>query len=179
MNILVLSASPHKHGVSSTLVDSFIKACNDNNHNVKRFDLSFMKLHPCMACDKCKDTKKCIYNDDEALIMDEIGKCDLLVLATPIYYYGMSSQLKMVIDRFYIDEDIIRKNQKVCFITAMADDIRESIIPTNESYLAICNWLKWENVGIFNAFECLDVNDLNKTNYVCEIYDFASSIIKD
>ena len=53
MKIVVLSGSPHKHGTTSKLVDSFIAGAEAAGHEVVGFDTSFMKIHPCIACEKC------------------------------------------------------------------------------------------------------------------------------
>ena len=65
MKIVVLSGSPHKHGTTSKLVDSFISGAEEAGHEVARFDTAFMNVHPCIACDKCQEENgKCVFQDE-------------------------------------------------------------------------------------------------------------------
>ena len=105
-----------------------------------------------------------------------IADSDCIVFATPIYYYGICTQLKMVIDRFYAIEETIRKQQKTAFITAMADDNPETIKPANDHYRAIAGWLEWKDAGIVNAFSCTSVNDLNGTDYEEKAFELGKHI---
>ena len=100
MKIVVLSGSPHKHGTTSKLVDSFIAGAEAAGHEVVRFDTAFMKIHPCIACEKCHtEYGKCVFEDDMVQIGKSLANSDCVVLATPIYYYEMSGQLKTFLDR--------------------------------------------------------------------------------
>lgn len=99
-----------KNPKNCNIVESFIKGAEAAGNDVVRFDTAFMDVHPCIA------------------------------FVTPIYYYGLCAQLKTVIDRFYAIERKIRNGQKTVFISAMADDRPETVIPANDSYKAIVNW---------------------------------------
>ena len=177
MKIVVLSGSPHKHGTTSKLVDSFIAGAGEAGHEIVRFDTACMNIHPCIACEKChSENKECVFKDDMIKIGNDLADSDCVVLATPIYYYGICSQLKTVIDRFYAIEESIRRQQKTVFITAMADDNPETVKPANDSYRAAINWLGWHDAGIVNAFSCTTVDDLNSTDYEERAYNLGKSI---
>ena len=177
MKIVVISGSPHKHGTTSKLVDSFIAGAEAAGHEVVRFDTAFMKIHPCIACEKChSEYGKCVFEDDMIQIGQALANSDCVVLATPIYYYGICSQLKTVIDRFYAIEESIRKKQKTAFISAMADDDPKTVKPANDSYRAAVNWLEWNVVGIVNAFSCVSVNNLEGTDYEEKAYELGKNI---
>ena len=177
MKIVILSGSPHKHGTTSKLVDSFFKGAEEAGHEIVRFDTAFLKVHPCIACETCHGEKgACVFQDDMVGIGDALSESDCVVLATPIYYYGICSQLKTVIDRFYAIEPKIRRNQKAAFITAMADDVRESVNAANNSYRAAIGWLGWKDCGILNAFECSTPDDLEGTDYEQKAYELGKTI---
>ena len=112
--------------------------------------------------------------------MVEIGKelatSDVIAMVTPIYYYGVCTQLKVVIDRFYAIESKIRKNQKTVLITAMSDDRPETIIPTNDWYKAAIEWMEWKDAGIVNALGCTTVDDLNGKEDEKMAYDLGASL---
>ena len=78
MKIVVLSGSPHKHGTTSKLVDSFIAGAEAAGHEVVRFDTAFMKIHPCIACEKCHtEYGKCVFADDMVQIGNALANSGL------------------------------------------------------------------------------------------------------
>ena len=101
MKILVITGSPRKNGNSNFLVDNFIKGAQEKGHKVVRFDSAFKKVHPCIACNKCGMNGDCVFNDDFNFVRDNIVDADMVLFATPMYYFGISAQIKTVIDRFY------------------------------------------------------------------------------
>lgn len=124
MKIVVLTGSPHKDGTSNTLVSEFIRGAESNGHTIKRFDTPFLNIHPCIGCDHCGMSGPCVFNDDMPKILDAILEADMIVFATPIYYFGFSSQIKSAIDRFYSRNGSIQsKHLKSAFIaTAWNND---------------------------------------------------------
>lgn len=178
MKIVILSGSPHIQGTTAKLTDSFILGAKESGHEIVRFDTAFMDIHPCIACEKCheSETAKCVFQDDMVEIGEALATADCIAMVTPIYYYGICTQLKTVIDRFYAIEANIRKKQKTVLITAMADDDRKGIDPTNATYKAMIKWLEWENCGILNAFECTTPDDLAGTDYEENAYELGKSL---
>lgn len=178
MKVVVLSGSPHKNGTTAKLLESFIKGAEAAGNDVVRFDTAFMDVHPCIACDKCRTSQKaaCVYEDDMVKIGNELATADYIAFVTPIYYYGLCTQLKTVIDRFYAIDRKIRNGQKTVFISAMADDRPETVLPANDSYRAIVNWMEWTDAGIVNALNCSNASDLEGTNYEEEAYKLGNNI---
>lgn len=101
MKILVITGSPRKNGNSNTLAEHFIKGAKEAGHEVVRFDAAFKKVHPCIACNRCGMNGQCVFKDDFEFIRKHIADADLVAFATPMYYFGISAQIKTVIDRFY------------------------------------------------------------------------------
>ena len=177
MKIVVLSGSPHRHGSTARLVDCFLKGAEEAGHEAVRFDTAFLNVHPCNACDACQgENGKCVYQDDMQKVAEALAQSDCVVLATPIYYYGINAQLKTVIDRFYSIEASIRRNQKAAFITAMGDEDPDTVIPANESYRAIVSWMGWKDCGIVNAFDCSGPEDLKKADCEQKAYELGRDI---
>lgn len=98
-NILVISSSFRTGGNSDTLADEFIKGAQSSGHNVNKINLSGQIIVFCRGCLSCQKTQKCIIKDDAADIVAKMKAADILVFATPIYYYEMSGQLKTLLDR--------------------------------------------------------------------------------
>jgi len=97
--ILVLSSSPRKGGNSDTLCDQFIKGAEEAGHIAEKIQLHDKKIGFCIACYACRSTKACFQQDDMKEILDKMVQADVVVLATPIYYYTMNGQMKVMIDR--------------------------------------------------------------------------------
>lgn len=178
MKIVILSGSPHKNGTTAKLVNSFLQGAQSAGHEIVRFDTAFCKIHPCMACEAChaSEDAKCIYADDMVAIGEALASADCVALVSPIYYYGVCTQLKTAIDRFYAIEPAIRHHQKTVWITAMADDREETVEAANAWYRAATEWLEWQDCGIVNAFGCTTADDLDGTDCEQKAYDLGAGL---
>ena len=101
MGILIIESSPHRNGSSNMLVERFAEGARSSGHDVEIFDAAHRDIKPCLACDRCAETRKCIQKDDMGCLLDKMSSSDMVVFATPLYYFNMSAQLKTVIDRLY------------------------------------------------------------------------------
>lgn len=97
--ILVISTSPRKGGNSDRLADAFIQGAQEAGHTVEKIALRDQRLEFCKGCLSCVKTQRCVIKDDAAAIVSAMGAADVLVFATPVYYYGMSGQMKTMLDR--------------------------------------------------------------------------------
>ena len=99
MNILILSGSPRKGGNTELLVDAFAKGAMEH-HQVEIVSVRDYKVNPCMGCNACFKTNGiCAQKDDMSVIYEKMSQADMLVIASPVYFYGISAQLKAMIDR--------------------------------------------------------------------------------
>lgn len=97
--VLVLSASFRKHGNSDILCDQFIKGAQEAGNEVEKIFVNDKQIHFCRGCGVCNTTHKCIQKDDMAEILDKMVTADVIVMATPVYFYAMNGQMKTLIDR--------------------------------------------------------------------------------
>ena len=97
--ILLISTSPRMGGNSETLADVFIKGAEEAGHETKKICLYDKKIEFCKGCLGCQTTGKCILRDDAERIIAQMKAMDVLVFATPIYFYEMSGQMKTLLDR--------------------------------------------------------------------------------
>lgn len=97
--VLVISTSPRKGGNSDTLADFFIQGAQEQGHAVEKVTLFDKQIGFCKGCLTCQSTQKCIIQDDANAIIEKMKEADVLVFATPIYYYGLSGQMKTLLDR--------------------------------------------------------------------------------
>ncbi len=97
--VLVISASPRKGGNSDTLCDEFIHGAQEAGNEAEKVFLHGKKIGYCTGCGVCNSTHRCVQQDDMASILDKMVKTDVIVLATPVYFYAMDAQMKTLIDR--------------------------------------------------------------------------------
>ena len=116
--VLILSASPRKGGNSDLLCDQFAKGAEEAGHQVEKLRVQEKKIAPCLACYGCRNTGVCVQKDDMAEILEKMVKADVLVLATPVYFYSMDGQLKTLIDRTLPRYTEIRDKEVYLFGTA-------------------------------------------------------------
>lgn len=97
--ILVISTSPRKGGNSDVLADAFIRGAQEAGHLVEKISLPGKTIGFCQGCLACQHTQRCVIHDDADAIAQQMLTADVLVFATPIYYYGMCGQMKTMLDR--------------------------------------------------------------------------------
>lgn len=177
MNIVVLEGSPHKNGSSNMLAGQFIKGAEEAGHSVTVLDAAHMDMHPCLGCEHCGMDDECAYKDDNVFIRDALLSSDMVVFVTPIYYFGMSAQLKMVIDRFYsYTTKLSGKHLKAVLITA-AWDSNDDVMPyTAEHYKKLCRYMHFENVGMILGTGCGTPSMTQGTKHMKDAYELGKSL---
>ena len=94
--VLIISGSPRKGGNSDILCDEFAKGAKEAGHQVEKVRLQELTVKSCMACYACKKTSACVQKDDMTELLEKLISADVLVLATPVYFYSMDGQMKDV-----------------------------------------------------------------------------------
>lgn len=120
--VQVLSGSPRKGGNSDLLCDEFTRGALESGHQVEKIRVSTQKIHPCSACYFCRQhSGECVHKDDMAALLQKMIDADVLVLASPVYFYSVDAQLKAVIDRT-VARWLEVKNKEFYYIVTMADE---------------------------------------------------------
>ena len=148
MNILILSGSPRKNGNTDLLVEAFSKGASEKHH-VDVVSVHDYKVSPCMGCNTCftSEGNTCVQKDDMSFIYDKLANADMLVIASPVYFYGLSAQLKAVIDRCHNpirDTFHIRKAALILVGAASLPELFDSILT---QYQLCLNFFHIEDVG--------------------------------
>lgn len=120
--VLIISGSPRKGGNSDILCDRFMEGAKEAGNAVEKVFLHDYEISPCMACYGCRGTKKCVQMDDMERILDKMVEADVLVLATPVYFYSMDGLLKTMIDRTLPRYTEIRDKDVYLIATAAAGE---------------------------------------------------------
>ena len=121
--ILVVSASPRKGGNSDLLCDEFIKGAESSGHRVEKVFVNDMDINYCRGCGACENTHKCAQKDDMADILDKIVSSNVVVLASPVYFYTVSGQMKTFIDRCIPKYKEITEKEFYFIVTAATKDV--------------------------------------------------------
>jgi len=101
--ILLMMGSPRKDGNSATLAKQVAAGAEAAGAEVESFYLHGMNIHPCTACDACREErdKDCVIDDDMETLYPKLRQADALVIASPIYWFTVSAQTKLFMDRWY------------------------------------------------------------------------------
>jgi multimeric flavodoxin WrbA len=103
--ILIINGSPIKNGNTATLVKWFVEGARAQGADVEIVNAAFLKYKSsgCISCRKCQKIKEylCVIKDEAQPVLGKMAKADVIVMATPLYFYGPSAQLKLVMDRMF------------------------------------------------------------------------------
>lgn len=99
VTVLGISGSPHRHGNTETLLDSFLDGAKAAGASVEKVILKDLDYSPCRGCNVCHRNGECVVKDDATVLYDRILAADCIVLASPIYTMGITAELKGLIDR--------------------------------------------------------------------------------
>ena len=99
VSVLGISGSPHRHGNTETLLDSFLDGATNVGATVEKVVLRDLNYSPCRGCNACHKTGDCVVKDDAIALFEKVLKCDCLAIASPIYTMGITAELKGFIDR--------------------------------------------------------------------------------
>lgn len=137
-NVVVISSSLRNGSNSEILAKEFVRAASFKN-NVEYISLKNISLKFCIGCLACQRTGKCVINDDVRHYLEKISNADIIVFATPIYYYGMSGQLKTFLDR--LNPLYVKHNnfKEIYLLASCADDSPSAI---NKTIVALNGWIE-------------------------------------
>ncbi len=177
MKVLIITGSSHKNGTTAYLTEQFIKGAEEAGHEIFRFDSADKEVHPCIACEKCHgDTPECVFKDDMQELNPHLIEADAVVLVSPIYYYGMSAQIKAVIDRFYANDAFLHGGKKAVLMVTMADTSTETANGAAASFRGMTKYLEWEIAGTVIAVNCMTQDMIRNTVYPKQAYELGRSL---
>lgn len=182
MKILILTGSPRSKGTTSLLADEFAKGAKEAGHEVVRFDTGILNIRPCIGCHHCQKngTNKCVSDDAMTRLYPEILSADLIAFVTPVYYFGISTQLKTAIDRFFSINKKIRKFPKKAVLLAACGDKQEwAMDPLKLHYETLCRYLRFEDMGQVLAYSCHEREDMENSKYPEMAIELGRSLVED
>jgi len=174
MNIIILNGSPRPKGNTAAMVAAYRDGAESVGHTVTVFDVCRMKIAGCLACEYCHTTapRTCVQKDDMQKIYPALDEADMIVLASPIYYHGLSGQLACAIHRIYASSYPRRLKKAALLLSSGSKSVYDGAIYT---YLhSFLGWLHLEDTGIFTA-----AGDENKSPELLERLRTAGAALTD
>lgn len=148
-NIAVIVGSPRKNGNTEILADAFIEGVRSSGNTVEKISIIGKKIGGCIGCDACyRDAEhRCIQHDDMEECYRLLSAADVIVIATPIYFYGVSSQLKAMIDRLHNPVRGSFKVKKLGLLAVCADETESVFDSVLTMYKATLSYFSLEDGG--------------------------------
>lgn len=176
-NILILSGNPRKGGNSDLLCDAFSEGARHAGHVVEKIYIHEQNVGFCKACYACKKNGVCIQNDDVAAILKTMVNADVIVLATPVYYYSMSGQMKTLIDRtlprYYTD----KISDKDFYFIATAAEEKSTMERTVDGLHGFTECLPGAKVkGIILGAEVYEKGEIKTKAAMLEAYKMGENV---
>lgn len=175
--VLIISASPRKGGNSDTLCNQFMKGAMDAGHQVEKIRLSEHKINYCLGCGVCNKTHQCIQKDDMSDLLNKMVESDVIVMATPVYFYTMNGQMKTFIDRTVPRYTEI-SHKDFYFILAAADtdmSMMQKTIEAFRGFSADCLEDAHEK-GIIYGLGAWQIGEIQGTHAMDEAYQMGKNI---
>lgn len=176
-NVLILSSSPRKGGNSDTLCDQFKKGAEKIGSQVEKIRLAEMKIDYCFACYAYKKLRHCVKQDDMEQIISKMRSADVIVLATPVYFYTMCAQMKTMIDRTLGGAQKAGLENKEFYLIATAADGKAAMERTIDGLRGYLECLPGaKEMGVIYGAGAWQLGDIQNNPAMQEAYQMGKSI---
>jgi len=174
--VLILSGSPRKNGNSDILCDQFAKGAVEAGHQVEKIRVAEKTVGYCRACYACRDTGICAIKDDMTEIMQKMIDCDVMVLASPVYFYSIDAQLKAVIDRSVARWTEVQ-NKEFYYIATAADEDISSADTTLACFRGYADCVEGaKEMGAICGMGVYEKGEINNKAAMIEAYEMGKKV---
>ena len=175
--VLILSGSPRKGGNSDLLCDEFMRGAIEAGNEVEKIRIAEKKIGCCSACYYCRTSGGvCAKKDDMTEILQKMIDADVIVFASPVYFYSIDAQLKTVIDRTVARWTEV-KNKEFYYIVTCADDEKESQERTLECFRGYADCVEGANeMGVIYGTGVYKPGEIKNTPAFTEAYQLGRSV---
>ena len=175
-NVLIISSTPRKGGNSDKLCDAFAEGAKETGNEVEKVRIADLKIGYCTGCYACQKTGKCAIKDDARSVIDKMLTADVIVLASPVYFYSICAQLKALIDRTVVVYPNLT-NKRFYYLLTMADTDRSKF---DGPIAAIRGFLDCyegsEECGMVCADGVYELGAIDGTKFLAEAKKLGKSI---
>jgi multimeric flavodoxin WrbA len=176
-NIVILVGSVRKNGNTARLAQSFAEGAAEKN-NVEIVSVADYNVNPCIGCNSCftREGNQCFQNDDMVRIYDKLRNADIVVIASPVYFYGISTQLKAVVDRLHTPMRNTFRIKKLGLLLVGAAELPNLFEPIIMQYQMVLDFFKLESIGMVLVRGVKDIGDIEGSPALKEAYELGNSI---
>jgi len=177
MRILIISSSPRRGGNSDLLCDQFILGAQESCHQTEKIVLKDKKINYCTGCCTCFDGGKCCsQKDDMAEVLEKMIAADVIVMATPVYFYTMCAQMKTLIDRTCSRYTEIT-NKEFYFIVTAAVKSKQAMGRTLEEFRGFTSCLNGaKEKGIIYGTGAWNIGDIKKSEAMKQAFELGKKV---
>ena len=175
--IVVLAGSMRKGGNTDLLVQAFAEGAG-KNHTVDIVSVADHTVNPCIGCNACftREGNQCFQNDDMSVVYDKLKKADMLVIASPVYFYGLSAELKAMIDRLHTPMRNEFPIKKLALLLVGAATLPELFDAIKLQYQLVLAFFHLEDAGMVLVRGAKDKGDVRKGDALKEAYELGAAI---
>ena len=174
--VLILSGSPRKNGNSDILCDEFMKGALEVGNEVEKIRVAEKNIGYCRACYACRGTGVCAIKDDMAEILQKMIDADVLVLASPVYFYSIDAQLKALIDRTVARWTEV-KNKEFYYIVTAADGEKEAAQTTLACFRGYADCVNGaREMGIVYGMGVYEKGKVKDTQAMKDAYEMGRNV---
>ncbi len=174
--VLILSGSPRKNGNSDILCDEFARGAAEAGNHVEKIRVAEKNIGFCRACYACRGTGVCAIKDDVAEVLQKMIDADVLVLASPVYFYSIDAQLKALIDRT-VARWLEVKNKEFYYIVTAADSEKEAAKTTLACFRGYADCVDGAiEKGVIYGMGVYEKGKVNDTKAMKEAYEMGRTV---
>ena len=175
-SIVILTGSMRKNGNTARLAESFAEGASVNN-NVEIVSVAEYNVAPCTGCNSCftREGGACFQKDDMVKIYEKLKNADIVVISSPVYFYGISAQLKAVVDRLHTPMRNTFHIKKLGLLLVGAAELPNLFEPIIMQM--VLDFFKLESIGTVLVHGVRDIGDIENSSALKEAYELGKSLV--
>ena len=175
--VLILSGSPRKDGNSDMLCNEFMRGAAESGNEVEKIRVAEKKIGFCTGCYACRNTGVCAIKDDMDEVMQKLIDADVIVLASPVYFYSIDAQLKALIDRTVCRWTEV-KDKEFYYIMTAADSGIESMETTLACFRGYADCVEGaKEMGVIYGTGVYEKGEIKDKKAMLEAYEMGKGIV--
>lgn len=177
VKVVVITGSARRRGTSALLAERFIEGAEDADHETVRFDAAVEQVGGCRGCNHCgMGSRPCVQSDSMLKLGPHLLEADVIAFVTPLYFFGMSAQLKATIDRLYAFMSLIRGRRRTVLLATAWDSSISKMGDLVSHYETIVDYCGWEDAGQVLAVGCGERSMIECSAFPDQAYALGASL---
>lgn len=177
--ILFINGSPRHAGNTRLIMQELKNELNKMGHEIDFCDLYNSPINACLNCDSCKSNQgKCFMNDATNELLDKIEEADTIIWGSPVYWWGITAKMKLLIDKFYARDGYFKTLKKeIGLIAVGANDLSDKQYQLiKEQFSCIADYLGW-TLKFYLPLSAYKAGEIMKDNQVIQtVHEIAKEI---